>query len=326
MRKKPLLDIILSVGLLTFAVLYVWNNISEDTDKVSGTADDLSKKEILEEYKDQIKEQGPEYAYQAFKDKNQQSHFLAHLFGEALFYVAGTDGVGVCDDTFEFGCYHGFFSAGIQEEGMGIISKFDEACLRIWGSKSMPCQHGIGHGLMSSGVSLEEALGWCRKITWQPTGGCTSGVFMEYNFPALSDHTGTAPRKEDDKGYFYPCIEVLAEFKNGCYIELPQWWLSVFSGDFIKIGSLCNEIKDSEHRQYCFYGLGNYAAPSTGYDISRIIKICGSLPSRDSKKWCRESAAWIFLTRPDSHANIAKLCEGSQECLDKLKQNPFYEN
>ena len=66
------MDIILSVGLLTFAVLYVWNNISEDTDKVSGTADDLSKKEILEEYKDQIKEQGPEYAYQAFKDKNQQ--------------------------------------------------------------------------------------------------------------------------------------------------------------------------------------------------------------------------------------------------------------
>lgn len=278
---------------------------------------------------------GGDESYREFKNKygeldvNSQ-HIKVHSFGEALYERLNVNGLGVCDDLFAFGCYHGFFGSAIFAEGIESLSKFDQACIEKFEKKYLPCQHGLGHGLLVyyGSERLREALDKCRDLTWQNLGGCSSGVFMEFNFNTVN-HKRAETRQLDSKGPYFPCDNIPTDFQPACYFELPQWWQSVIKADYEKIGSLCFSLESKNIKDSCFKGVGNYTVPFSNYDVDLTIATCSKMPDLKSTINCSEGASWIFLTKKDGVLSATKICRSlpkfyEDACVEKLKMNGFY--
>lgn len=343
-KKAALTKLGLFAGLIVFGVLILLIQNGSTGKKSSGQPNQkplrgLESAAYKQEYKywnEQIDKVGAEAAYKGFKEKYSSSpygsqHSLAHVLGELLYDKLGVKGVSICDDSFSFGCYHSFFGKAVSKEGLKVTKEFDQACKDKYGQKNLPCQHGIGHGLLSyfGNEKLVNALNECTKITWQSLGGCSSGVFMEYNFQTMADPTKASVRVLTKEGPHYPCKKVPSKFTPVCYFEQVQWWESTFSNDYKKIGSLCAEVQDMQSKEACFHGAGNYAAPSVNYDVGKTTNLCNQMPTLVGKADCIEGASWILLARPNGSQDALTLCDALQDefrnnCILKVKQNPFF--
>lgn len=271
---------------------------------------------VLDEFRTAIANTDPHVVYGAFtrayaQTSNGPRHAAAHLFGEALYRERGLDGLGVCDQTFEFGCYHGFLGIAIAQEGVEVLPELDQACQKRWDDAYLPCQHGIGHGVLTyvGTENLIEALELCTTISWQPTGGCSSGVFMEYNFRTMEDPARGVLRPLGENPYA-PCDTLPAKHRPSCYFEQVQWWTSVYDRDFTRIGSLCAQIDSAKLRATCFEGAGNYAAAFTDHAVPETIAVCQKMPNAEGRQQCFEGASWIFSARESlTTAERAPLCD-----------------
>ncbi|MEX2008006.1 MAG: hypothetical protein WD850_00705 [Candidatus Spechtbacterales bacterium] len=273
---------------------------------------------------------GPEDAYEEFKHAYQQEsyarqHTLAHIFGRVLYEKAGIEGFAICDSAFAFGCYHSFFGTSIKADGMSIVKELDGACRRRWGGAYMPCQHGIGHGILSSlGANhLQDALDVCSTIMEQPTGGCASGIFMEYNFRTMSAVWGEGERTlvrplRDERDVHMPCALLPQQYTSACYYEQPQWWEFVLGEDYERSKALCAEITEEDARGACFRGVGHYRA-NNGYDIEKVHDVCGTIAAgMPEQLFCYQGAAWLFLARQNGGADTARaLCEAIKREEDR---------
>jgi len=288
-------------------------------------------------WKSLILSEGPEDGYIEFKRENKNSsfgeqHLNAHIFGEVLYELEGIDDIGTCDALFQFGCYHGFFNIAVYSEGPAVLEKLDQACIRMWGKDDfLPCQHGIGHGILTytGPDNLLEALHYCRALTWQERGGCSGGVFMEYNFRTRDDLSGVDVRSlSDGEDAYSPCSELPSSFRLACYAEQPQWWASVFDSDWPRMGKLCDGLDQLKEQGVCFQAIGNYSAAESAFSVKKVLDICASMPNLSSQSECTEGASWIMLTQKDGRALGAELCQSlppreAQECQNKLNANRF---
>lgn len=257
-------------------------------------------------------------AYRLFNEKYAEkninmTHELAHSFGEALYKVEGVGGVSVCDSNHGFGCYHSFFGWALLDNGIGIIAALDQACIDVYGEKGLGCQHGIGHGILAElgADKLHGALDACATLNWQgPVGGCTSGVFMEYNLSTM----GTANIREyNSEVIHYPCTEVAERYKQACYFEQPAWWLQVVNQDYHAVGELCAEQSDEMLREMCYRGVGNVAVGASAYDIDFVIASCSKMPRPEGVSHCMQGAAWIISAQKELGDIWEPLCESLSE-------------
>ncbi len=285
--------------------------------------DSITLKEKRRYWEEYIDEVGPEQAYKDFKTIYEPvlspgvQHNMAHLIGELLFQKKGIDGFTICESTFAFGCYHGFFSAAVYERGLEITPQLDKACIKKYGLKGLGCPHGIGHGVISylGDKNLLEALDICSKLSWKgPIGGCTSGVFMEYNLPTMGDRSTRALDKTDIRA---PCSKLPQKYLQACYFEQAAWWERVFNKDYIQIGKMCNDIEDRVNREACLHGLGQVVGPSSSFNVKKSIAVCEQMPNEKAKLLCREGAAWSFFAEPQYKDKASALC-------DNLDQNSKY--
>ena len=309
--KTPLilLGIIMTVGTVG---LLSWLEDSE----AKATKSDISPTDMKVEYwRETIGEHGGVVAYKMFADTyssfdyNQQ-HTYAHEFGEALYNIEGVPGVTVCDSRFGFGCYHSFFGFALLGNGLPIISELDEACIAVYGEKGLGCQHGIGHGVLAElGYDeLTKSLEACRTLDWQgPIGGCTSGVFMEYNFSTMSDVQDTRQPEAGDE--YYPCTAVSEQFQEGCYFEQPAWWIARSDHDYGWTGDLCEELTGVSNKEACYRGAGNVIAGTNGYTIPEIQLACSEMPNEEGEMLCIEGATWIVSAQPQFEDVWRDLCE-----------------
>lgn len=290
-------------------------------------------KEIEDIWEKRIEEIGVKEAYIEFKETYKTADFgaqhpLMHIFGELIYTKAGVDGLAVCDSTFAFGCYHGFFTRAISEEGMGLIPELDKICLKTYGPYGTGCQHGIGHGLIeyTGHSNLEDALSACSMTTQvNEILGCASGVFMEYNTPTIFTGTNVTqgPRRLDKNNPHYPCNTIVPEeYKSSCYYEISSWWSAVFNRDYEKIGVLCKEIDNTKHRELCYLGFGAVAPPSADYSIDGTIDLCKRMPDANAEVLCRAGASWVFFSIPEKRSLAPLFCEGLtkknvQYCVQK---------
>lgn len=276
--------------------------------------------EDKEFWKGRMEEIGTEKAYEEFKADTQGknfgiSHTLAHIIGELIYEKEGLEGVAFCDSSFSFGCYHSFFGKAISVNGIGVIYDLDKACIRKWGEKGLGCPHGIGHGVQGyfGDDRLDESLELCTKLNWkEPIGGCTSGVFMEFNFHTMQNLEGKN-RELDPQNPHHPCNAVSSKFTQACYFEQPQWWAQVFSWDYTKMGLMCAEVKDTLSREACFRGMGNNIAPYTKYDPVATIATCALMPGTEEELLCREGASWSFYSEPSVRDRVGEVCVGLGE-------------
>lgn len=277
---------------------------------------------------------GAAAAYEEYKQEYANKHFgvqhtVAHIMGELLYETLGLDGLAVCDSTFSFGCYHSFFGQALAAHGTAIVKKLNEICLNKYGQYGTGCQHGIGHGLLEyfGHSQLVKALETCSQTTRiTAIHGCTSGVFMEYNVPIIvtENSATTETRKIDFNKPYDPCPDLIHQFQQSCYYELPQWWdkVTTYNGDYLKIGQLCSALNDEKNREFCFLGVGNVAAPSSQYVVDETIKKCEKMPTFDEQVICRSGASWSFFAAVDHREKAAAVCEGleadiSHRCVEK---------
>lgn len=271
-----------------------------------------------------------------FSDKNYAyKHAVSHLFGELIFEKLGVAGVSVCDDYYGYGCYHGFFTKAIDKNGEKIVKEMNDGCLAKTGKDAQACLHGIGHGLFEvyKEARLTEALDICKKSTHQlELFGCTSGIFMAYFFPIVTDENRLTftLRKEDKNGLYHPCPSLPKQYQPVCYYEISQWWDYVFNHDFAKVGDLCQKIEDEYDRLICFRGIGHAVTLSVilapKYEFNNLVAYCGKMPDREAEKLCRMESVRSFLSSYHSKEETEKLCEGLgddfyKECRENIGLN-----
>lgn len=269
---------------------------------------------LLSYWNEAVREYGGKEAYQRFADAYgaldvQRQHALAHVFGEALYKQEGISGVAVCDSNYSFGCYHAFFGWALADQGLSILEELDQECIKEYGRKGLGCQHGIGHGVIAElGYDkLAESLEACMRLDWQdPIGGCTSGVFMEFNFNTMQQW-GT--RQLDERGEHYPCTEVPDRFTQACYFEQPAWWSMREGDDYAHVGALCEEVTDAADREACYRGTGNVIAGLTKYNIEEMQAACGEMPDSEGEFLCIEGATWIVSNQEQFKDVWQQLCE-----------------
>lgn len=267
-----------------------------------------------------IKDVGAEAAFRELKNKyindsHGRRHTMTHLFGEILFNTQGVSGVTMCDNSNEFGCFHGFFTTAVRQKGESIIHELDQACLDKYGITDHGCQHGIGHGILEYYGSnrLVEALDLCSGLTWKgDIGGCGGGVFMEYNMPTLigKDEVETGLRPMKDGQPYEPCDSLPKKYFNNCLYNQVQWWGQIYDHDFVKLGQLCSGRKDIEEQRVCYRGIGQIAAPTSNYSTEKTIQNCNLLPSDEAVILCRQQASWsTYASLPDAE-RAPFVCEG----------------
>ena len=299
---------------------------------ISVTADQGSELSILNEEKSKwlevIKNKGAAAAYQQFKNEYAKydystQHNTIHMLGELLYEVEGVKGITICDDSFAFGCYHGFFPRALSENGLGAMRELDQACVDKYGDKINACSHGLGHGILEylGHNSLNKALEICtNSIRLQDVRTCLSGVFMEYNFPTIIDD-GKAEktvRHFDPENPYFPCDTTIPEeFRKLCYYTLGEFWLSASGLDYAKIGKFCSDLSDTGHKAECFKGVGNNIAPTSNYDVESVREKCEKIQDEDGEFYCKAEASRSFLGLPQHRLNGLKVCEGIVQSLEE---------
>ncbi len=280
----------------------------------------------------EITEIGPEAAYQKFIKSatddavDVDSHTQAHVFGEALYETGGLEAVRFCDHSFAFGCFHSFFGSAVHQSGIEVLKKFDQVCIDKYNSKNLPCQHGIGHGVMvyTGYENLVEALDLCRAISWQPTGGCSSGVFMEYNFHIMDAAEGQDFLRPPTENLYEPCDSLPTEYQPSCYYEQVEWWQNTMNSDWLKINRLCEALSDNqENFNACYSAVGHYVAASNNYDAGLVGQICSTMPTAETVALCSEGALWLIIAEPGKVSDAYNLCSElelpyNKQCEDKL--------
>lgn len=304
---------------ILFVVWYVFLNQQSAHPEETKIANSTNYFTILyDEWSERIDKKGKEESYEEFKkeynDKSYElQHNAAHIIGELLYEKEGLSGLAVCDETFAFGCYHGFFLSSLSQEGISIITELNNVCADNFDGFLNACQHGIGHGVLefAGHKNLKKALEMC-EMTLQEEGnfGCSGGVFMEFNFPGNVFSEELRAREYEAHNPYYPCDSenVPEKFKNSCYHSLPQWWKNMGQVPYTDMGNLCVNVYKEEYRNKCFLGVGNIAAPSTGYNIEDTIKICLQMPSLQSIVMCRTGASNSFAAEPNMRKYAKEVC------------------
>ena len=319
-KAKP----IIFLSIVFFLVVFSQSNLFSAGNKNNAT--DLGSEAFQNEHPNReywsqrIDRSGTAAAYLEFKAQALSrslgiQHSLAHFIGELIYNKSGISGFLTCDTEFNYGCYHGFFSAVLGDKGLPVLKDLNKSCEDKYGTLSSPCKHGIGHGLLSyfGRNKLSEALSYCHQTNQQdPRNGCSAGVFMEYN---ISTHFAASNGVNDIRALntdnpHEPCNTTVAkEFRQSCYFEIGLWWREVYTGDFTKIGRLCQEISVPEERDACFVGLGIVIAPTTNYNAGEVIALCKKMPDLDGELKCRSGAYGVFNGLEVTKELAPKICE-----------------
>ena len=298
-QKKILLFILISIILcLTIGSFLLLQTRSTSTKPQKVSFAKIADQIAYDKWSELIKKVGGEKAYSEFKidiiNKDiRNRHYQAHLFGEALYNNEGSKGIFVCDSEFDSGCYHSFLGLAIQTEGLNIVQDLSRQCSEHLGSTGGGCQHGIGHGILSSVgydfPSLNKSIEICNGLEIkESTKNCLHGVFMEYNFQTMLLDRGKLRTFEENDPYF-PCLTVAEHARAVCINQQAQWWTVAIKKNLevrIKeIDKLCHE--SGELKDECFRGFGVKLVAYLGYDVPKARELCASLADIRGKSMCQ---------------------------------------
>lgn len=281
---------------------------------------------------------GTEQAYEFFAKEYQvypqgPVHELAHWIGIEIFKREGLEGVLFCDESYSWGCHHGFVIQALAEEGEGILEKVEDACKKGDSMSIGGCIHGIGHGVLSiRGYDLSDllsALSSCDLLsTPEVAEGCYNGVFMEYNLKTM-EVIEAAPgegekfvRDFNPENPFAPCDALAPTYQKQCYAELPEWWRIVLGGDFKKMSSLCASV-ETKYAEECFKGIGVMTPIVTNYQPEEIDQLCRLSPNAATKALCIYGAVEVFIhDKKEEPLRLCNFLDGGrrQNCITEGKK------
>lgn len=266
--------------------------------------------------REMFQEKGGKSTYEYFKTnedyKNKNSHELAHFVGMELYVREGESGVAICDEAYNWGCYHGFFGQALSKEGNKFLTKAESAC-RAGGTRGVDfggCVHGVGHGVMAlhgyTPENLPKALADCDLMTAETAKGCYNGVFMEYNtriMQFLKEGEG-AQRILVSENPYEPCLDLEERYQYDCFHEQPNWWSPLMQHDFSKMGYLCGAIPGITLEEACYRGIGRVVPGVVNYDKELVGEACMKLPTSQGIASCMRDAIEILLNQKVNDAEV----------------------
>jgi plastocyanin len=222
------------------------------------------------------------------------THQLAHLVGEATAerFGANKQAFGLCPNTFNYGCVHGFFIYVL-----GRSSTPSKAASTICGAggargplvPTFNCWHGVGHGvMMARGNDLQASLDVCNSLgSASAADGCWQGVFMENMNAAMRGEA--RPGVFSAKQPLRPCSRVLESYKQECFINQAAWLVHLANDDIGKAARYCFAAR--EYVSACAQSLGlmvtnpswqvPFFGPPNGTSFERIAwELCSRFPAK----------------------------------------------
>ena len=332
---------ILLVGLMLFGVGF--GTSSGTRQVVKKTVNSILHRILVQDLPDSISADGYEYpkekkrletlfaargstvGYDYFRKAYQMIgagtvHNLAHWVGNELYRREGIQGVALCDGSYQFGCFHGFFGAALGTEGRGILPKIEVVCMR---SGQLPfqfggCIHGIGHGVLGlrgyKREDLIQALKDCDLLSNQSSReGCYNGVFMEYNIRTMQGINGNeiVLRTLDSAHPFDPCDALGPAYQSFCFYEQPAWWTTAGNQSVAHSATWCALLSNARNQDECFRGLGRMILNNTNGNAEQIVRQCAEFPG-DGVVACMSESVRLLLSQGDK-TSWKYLCESLED-------------
>lgn len=297
-------------------------NYKRERDELMTTFSSMPSREFYEWFKKRYQRESP--AVQNLV------HILAHDVGVALFYREDYQGALICDDAFQFGCYHGFMGEALTKGGKNAMKNIESSCEKTSLYLSPNCFHGLGHGiLLTTGYTVPDllkGLARCDSLKKDLSRqGCYSGIFMEYNRRVgfFSYPGGLGLREFDEQHSLSPCEGLAKKYLYSCYAELPWWWKSSLKKPPVEqikaMVELCGKIEANANRDVCFYNIGFIIALESN-KIDEVISHCNFIAISSDRFNCIVGSKNSLLYRKVPNAKI--LCDVFEQDDDpKLKKD-----
>lgn len=247
-------------------------------------------------------------------------HEFAHIVGHAAYEKQGLAGVGICDESFAYGCFHGVAEEAITRQGEGAVTQIEQACTDTLDEAKRPsCYHGIGHGTATiHKLRLQPALAACDKLQPDNRTYCYDGVFMEH---ATALESAGITREEPWK----LCESIDERFYVACARYQPAR-LEQVGFDFTAGLQTCARTDKLQLKEHCSRAYGYTAIRQAGFMPAKINSLCATASDSESADWCRIAAAHEarFQNYTGWRNIVADLCEqvshgfANDECRGSL--------
>lgn len=209
-----------------------------------------------------------------------ETHLLIHAVGDYLYEKFGLGGIRHCKPYFLGACYHGVLIRAIADRGPPVIADAWYQCREAGPATMTQCAHGAGHGLLAwSQYDLLSALSRCdelgREVPEFTSFNCFDGVFME-NVWRLHGHNHTAPRRHSHADLDYPCSDPRLDRRHlpACWGNQVTLLYEAFGGALPKVASRCDQLADTQTKEFCFNGLARQIHPLTRGSADEAFQLC----------------------------------------------------
>jgi hypothetical protein len=236
-------------------------------------------------------------------------HMLAHVVGASLYARFGANGILSCDDSFTYGCYHGFVAAMIEQKGMSALSSINSICENSAGLGT--CIHGAGHGIYElEAGDLAKALNACSLFT-SDIDDCAEGVFMQSNW-----HT---PDKSHAADEWYPCDVIPSKYRADCASTRPGYLFRTKNETMLQVGAFCKGAETKALADRCYTALGSEVARRARGDGGPIMQECSLLDAQGQQHCLTGAIELVAAARyKDWESALHALCDNT--ALQKLPQ------
>lgn len=252
-----------------------------------------------------------------------QCHQLIHVVGRTAYekYGSLTDAYTKGDSYCWSGYYHGITEAAIGAMGPERIKKdantvcADLAAKEKYSFDHYNCVHGLGHGFMTvDNFNLFTALKTCDLLvdSWDKD-SCYGGVFMENVMVAVRED-GTSQYLRPNE-LMYPCTAVDTPYKNACYLMQTSYALQQTGYDFSKVARLCKTLADTDFVSTCYQSLGRDASGSTSSDLAKTKANCEKATDGAGVKDCMLGAVRDIISYYHSDKQAKEFCSQFEPIL-----------
>ncbi len=261
----------------------------------------------------------------AYPDGPSHKHELSHTVGELLFKEAGLAALGLCDRSFEFGCYHSVVLEAVKKYGFreNLTEELREGCKKA-GPAYFGCIHGLGHAVMVlKSYDLKSAYEFCenafapdpKEQFW-----CYDGVSMENTVRAVAPEglSGNLPTRDNIRT---PCLELPEKYQGACAREHLHYAAHGFlSNDAVKIADYCLGFQSESTREQCFYGMGANLHGRLYDKPSEIVSGC--LKGGQYSRFCATNAATQFAVSKNkaSAELVCREADAGPDCLKSVNE------
>jgi hypothetical protein len=201
-----------------------------------------------------------------------------------------------CPQEFRQGCIHGVVMEYMRQHKEISNEQMLHQCTSLDENKTpellrLNCIHGIGHGILYKGNSLEEGIAFCNTIPDKNDAiACAGGALMEHSRADM--HIGT---KDID------CTPYTDTLRLTCiYYKYRHKQIHPIQTPFAQTLSECATLPDIENYM-CTLGVSEEIVFATGGNLKKITQLCATASAQ--KDLCLQTATENLTSINAQHTN-----------------------